>query len=285
MVKKIIICKGFPTKSFLTSAFFKKNQIMTNTCKKNNKCHNELMSTSSETFKSESDFIKFLLKAFFFFVHLAIMTEIVAYPSLKHVLRFIFFLYLSRPYYKTIKNRYYTFWTFSLFLLIYLFYKVYELHFVFSLGHIAILYLISSVILILKMYELSSPIYYPRFNWWEYDFRYRDDLKILVKALSHNDFELKARLTDLRRYAGCVALFEELKPGEEILISVDVNGEAVKLRGIVISRRRELLGRPYIYGIKFKFDSRTNKKRYTQLKKIWNKEKASKKRLKLRNAN
>jgi hypothetical protein len=243
------------------------------------------MSAESEVFKSESDLIKFLLKAFFFFVHLAIMTEIVAYPSLKHILRFIFFLYLSRPYYKTIKNRYYTFWTFSIFLLFYLLYKVYELHFIFGLSHIAILYLVSSIILIFKMYELSSPIYYPRFNWWEYDFRYRDDLKILVKPINQNDDEYKARLTDLRRYAGCVALFEELKPGEEILISVDINGESVKLRAIVMSKRRELLGRPYIYGIKFKFDSRTNKKRYTQLKLIWNKEKASKKRLKLRNAN
>jgi hypothetical protein len=238
------------------------------------------MSINKEPIKSESNLIKFLLKAFFFIVHLAIMTEIVAEPKLRHILRLAFFLYLSKPYYKTIKNRYYTFWTFSVLLLIYLSFKTveqYELNQI----HIAILYIISTLILILKMYLLSSPIYYPRFNWWEYDFRYRDDLNIIVKM---NDTNYEARLTDLRRHAGCIALFEEVEIGSEIIVSATVKNESVNLRGIVMSRRRELLGRPYIYGIQFKFDSRTNKKRYSHLVSIWEKDKNIKRKIKFANA-
>ena len=127
------------------------------------------------------------------------------------------------------------------------------------------------------MYILSSPIYYPRVSWWEYDFRYRDDLKIEVKE---GDHQYVARLTDLRRYAGCVAVFEELKLGDEITIIAKVDDASVSLRGQVMSKRRDLIGRPLIYGVQFKFDSRSNKKRYIQLVRLWKKEKNSKRKLK-----
>ena len=241
---------------------------------------NGIMSKSEQVFNYESKLIKFLLKAFFFIVHLAIMTEIVAEPKLRHIIRLAFFLYLSKPYYKTIKNRYYTFWTFSALLMIYLLFKIFE-QYELAQVHIAILYAISTFILLWKMYLLSSPIYYPRFNWWEYDFRYRDDLNIIVKM---NDTNYDGRLTDLRRHAGCIALFEEVEIGKEIMVSATVKNESVNLRGIVMSRRRELLGRPYIYGIQFKFDSRTNKKRYSQLVSMWEKDKNNKRKIKFANA-
>jgi hypothetical protein len=127
------------------------------------------------------------------------------------------------------------------------------------------------------MYILSSPIYYPRVSWWEYDFRYRDDLRIIVKA---GESEYEARLTDLRRYAGCVGLFEELKLGDEIIINAKINNVTMFLRGQVMSKRRYLIGRPVIYGVMFKFDSRVNKKRYIQLVQMWKKEKNNKRKLK-----
>ena len=235
------------------------------------------MDNIEQNFKSETNTIKFLLKSFFFFIHLAIMTEIVAGPKFRLVFRLLFFLYLTKPYYKTIKHRYYTYWTFSVMLFIYILFKINEQFFVFHHSHIGVLYLISCLILICKMYILSSPIYYPRVSWWEYDFRYRDDLKILI---NHNDQDFEARLTDLRRYAGCVALFEELKLGEEIMINAKVVDVSVKLKGQVMSKRRDLIGRPLIYGVKFKFDSRSNKKRYVQMVKIWKKQKNNKMKLK-----
>ena len=205
------------------------------------------------------------------------MTEIVAGPKFRLVLRLIFFLYLSKPYYKTIKHRYYTYWSFSVILFFYILFKINEQFFVLHHSHIGILYVISCLILILKMYILSSPIYYPRVSWWEYDFRYRDDLKIEVKE---GDHQYVARLTDLRRYAGCVAVFEELKLGDEITIIAKVDDASVSLRGQVMSKRRDLIGRPLIYGVQFKFDSRSNKKRYIQLVRLWKKEKNSKRKLK-----
>lgn len=229
------------------------------------------------TFKSETKTIKFLLKAFFFFIHLAIMTEIVAGPKFRLGVRLLFFLYLSAPYYKTIKHRYYTYWTFSFALFFYILFKINEQFFVLNQSHIGFLYLISCLILILKMYILSSPIYYPRVSWWEYDFRYRDDLRIKVKS---DEKEFDARLTDLRRFAGCVGLFEELKLGDEIIINAKVDDVTVNLRGQVMSKRRDLIGRPFIYGVRFKFDSRTNKKRYIHLVRLWKREKNNKRRLK-----
>jgi hypothetical protein len=127
------------------------------------------------------------------------------------------------------------------------------------------------------MYILSSPIYYPRVSWWEYDFRYRDDLRIKVKS---GESEYEARLTDLRRYAGCVGLFEELKLGDEIIVNAKIDDVTMILRGQVMSKRRYLIGRPVIYGVMFKFDSRVNKKRYIQLVQMWKKEKNNKRKLK-----
>jgi hypothetical protein len=232
-------------------------------------------------FKSETRVIQFLLKTLFFFIHLAIMTEMVAHFKISYVIRLIFFLYFVRPYHQTIKNRYYTYWTFSGLLFVYLLIKINEQFFQMHQDHIGVLYLIATLLLIAKMYILSSPIYYPRVSWWEYDFRYRDDLKITVK----NKYEkiLEARLTDLRRLAGCVALFEDLKLGEEIIVNAKVGVESVTLRGQVMSKRRELLGRPLIYGIQFKFDSKTNKKRYSMLEKMWKKEKNNKRKSKFAN--
>jgi len=235
------------------------------------------MEALEQTFKTETKTIKILLKAFFFFLHLAIMTEIVAGPKFRLGLRFLFFLYLSAPYYKTIKHRFYTYWTFSIFLFLHLLFKIYEQFFELHHAHIGILYLIAALILITKMYILSSPIYYPRVSWWEYDFRYRADLKIKVRI---NESEYDSRLTDLRRYAGCVALFEELKLGEEIIVTAKVDDVTVNLRGQIMSKRRELIGRPLIYGVMFKFDSRSNKKRYIQLVRLWEIDKNKKRKLK-----
>ena len=133
------------------------------------------------------------------------------------------------------------------------------------------------MILITKMYLLSSHLYYPQISWWEYDFRYRDDLKITVK-LGEN--EMLARLTDLRRHAGCVAMFEEIKLGEEILFNAALDDENIVLRCIVMSKRRDVIGRPLIYGVQFKFDSKSSKKRYINLERLWKKQKNNKRKMK-----
>nr|BDT26586.1 PilZ domain-containing protein [Bacteriovorax sp. HI3] len=228
-------------------------------------------------FRYETKTIKFLMRSFFFLIHLAIMTEIVATPKFRLFIRLLFFLWLAKPYYSTIKHRYYTYWSFSALLFCYLLFKIYEQFYILDNEHIGILYLISTLILVFKMYLLSSPIYYPVVSWWEYDFRYRDDLKISIKS---GENEFAARLTDLRRQAGCVASFSELKLGEEIVINAALDEDNVLLRGVVMSKRRDVIGRPIIYGVQFKFDSKSNKKRYIHLERLWKKQKNNKRKMK-----
>lgn len=239
------------------------------------------MEKLEQTFKSETKTIKFLMRALFFLIHLAIMTEFVDNPKFRIGIRLVFFLWLAKPYYETIKLRFYTYWSFSIVLFFYLIYKMYEQFYVLDHNHIAILYMLSTAVLLLKMYLLSSPIYYPQVSWWEYDFRYRDDLKIMIKS---QEQEYKARLTDLRRHAGCVAVFQDLKLGDEITVHAELDDDLVILRGLVMSKRRDIIGRPLIYGVQFKFDSRSNKKRYVSLEIMWKRQKKSKNRMKFARA-
>lgn len=234
--------------------------------------------------RTESRAISFLARALFFLIHLAIMTEIIAGPiKFRLFVRLLFFLWFVKPYLSTIKNRYYTYWSLSVALAIYLIIKINEQFFVMDRPHIGWLYVLAEVVLFCNMYLLSSPIYYPIVSWWEYDFRYRDDLKITVKH-DHGENELEARLTDLRRHAGCVSAFEEFKIGDPISIKATVEGESAILRGVVMSKRREYFGRAWNYGVQFKFEGKIAKKRFEQLGKLWVKEKDTKKKLRLAHA-
>lgn len=232
------------------------------------------MEPLEQQFKSETRTIAFLGQGLFFLLHLAIITELINDFALLTLIRLLFFFYFKNSFLKTIKQRYYTFWTFSFFLTLYLVYKMVSVEHL----HILLLYAIAQLFLFIEMYILSSPIYYPRVSWWEYDFRYRDDLPISLKF--GDEIEV-ARLTDLRRLAGCIALFRDVKLGEELTINSRVDDEEVSLKAIVMTRRRELVGRPIIYGVQFRFDNRSNKKRYIRLMKLWKKDKKNKKLLKL----
>ena len=94
-----------------------------------------------------------------------------------------------------------------------------------------------------------SPLFYPRITWWEYDFRFRGELKIDAQV---NDKDIPGRLTDLRRKAGCIVLFEKLQPGEEFTINYRKDDDEVNTYPVkVMSRRGSTLGRGYTYGVKF----------------------------------
>ncbi len=240
------------------------------------------MFKSFETqFRSESRAIFFLARFIFFCIHLGIMTEMIAGPmKFRHFFRFFFFLWFTKPFLTTIKNRNYTFWSLSVALAFYLMFKINEQFFTMNRAHIAWIYVVAEFSLIFNMYLLSSPIYYPIVSWWEYDFRFRDDLKIRVK-LDGGESELEGRLTDLRRHAGCVSSFEEFRIGDALIIKATVDGETATLKSIVMSKRREYFGRAWNYGVQFKFDSKISRKRYDQLGKLWIKEKTTKRKLRL----
>jgi hypothetical protein len=114
----------------------------------------------------------------------------------------------------------------------------------------------------MEMYILLSPIFYPRVNWWEYDFRYRDDIKADVKI---DEQSYKGRLSDLRREAGCLSCFEVLDIGA----TVDIEAEGNNYKAEIMSRREYSLGRPLHYGIKFVSNSSEDKIKLRTLFSKW----------------
>jgi hypothetical protein len=132
-------------------------------------------------------------------------------------------------------------------------------------------FLISSIFLCLEAYMLSSPIYYPRVFWWEYDFRFNPNLKIDVDEFG------EGRLTDVRRQAGCLIHFKEFSPGDVIRISLENFDSIFEVE--VMSKRQYSLGRPYHYGIRFIFERKEASKSYKNLSNFWEKNKNKKKKL------
>jgi hypothetical protein len=161
-----------------------------------------------------------------------------------------------RLYYLTIKKLYYTFWTFSIVLLVFLagkiiFYSMTPVQFY--------LHLLAVIFVVMEMYILHNPIYYPIVSWWEYDFRYRHDLKVSVSTENHES--LWGRLNDLRRESAGLQLFEDLPIGTVL----DVEYEDKKFKGEIMSKRRYSVGRPWTYGFKFYLNNEDEKHTYEKL--------------------
>ena len=178
---------------------------------------------------------------------------------------------------RTQRKLHYSYWSFSVILLIYIAVSLngiasFQEHF-----YLSLCYLLAMVFLSSEMYSLFSPVYYPLIRWWEYDFRYRDDLKVTVDVKGE---KLPGRLTDLRRGAGCVALFAEHHRGALLKIDLDKNDKIEPMQAIVVSRRQYSLGRPYTYGVKFKLPTENEKKKYYSLVKHWKNRKRLVKKLK-----
>jgi hypothetical protein len=188
----------------------------------------------------------------------------------------IFFFAYYRLYYRTVENLYYSFWTFSFTLLALLVYFLLSSIFYLNLDALVYLYLAALVFLLAEMYILSSPIYFPRVSWWEYDFRYRHDLKISVLFQARI---IEGRLTDLRRGAGCVVLFEDLQIGEMLKIK-DSDSSETEMTAEIMSKKEYTIGRGFTYGVKFHWNSPEEKKIFNRLCRLYKLEKSSKRKLK-----
>jgi hypothetical protein len=145
--------------------------------------------------------------------------------------------------------------------------------------NLIIIYLAALGLIALESYLISSPVFYPRVPWWEYDFRYRGDLKINV---SHKGENLEGRLTDLRRGAGCVLLFENIEIQDEVSIYPLDYDIGIELIAEIKNKREELVGRGISYGVKFVFNSEEQEKQYKRLTKLWTESKIIKKRHKFK---
>jgi hypothetical protein len=167
-----------------------------------------------------------------------------------------------RFYYQTAQKLYYTFWTFSGILASYLLIQLFQ-----SETNISYYSLLLALFFLgVEMYVLSSPIYYPIINWWDYDFRFRYDLKITPII---NNKHCEGRLTDLRRGAGCITLFEDLDVGKRIDLDITLEGESFNAIVEIMSKRQHSLGRPFHYGVNFITTEQFGKKQFILLVSKW----------------
>jgi hypothetical protein len=119
---------------------------------------------------------------------------------------------------------------------------------------------------IVQSYALSSPVFYPRVRWWEYDFRYRGELRVMTTYISDTQ---DARLTDLRRSAGCLQDFRDFSINEVVTIKLDEIDE--EFRATLLTKRDPNPGRGFVYGIKFKTDTKVDREKFQRLNILWSK--------------
>jgi hypothetical protein len=184
------------------------------------------------------------------------------------VLRFFVFILIYRWHFRIVKKLNYTYWTFSVVFIVYFSYKFLGHIFPPDFHKISAWYLLAMGILIGQMYILLSPIYYPRVNWWEYDFRFRDDIKIRIQ-LKGAQTSVEGRMTDLRRSAACVVAFEDFPLGEMVEIEIVGRNVSSKVRSQIISKRYYSLGRGNIYGVFFHFETTEEKYSFRRFSKLW----------------
>ncbi|MCO4755536.1 MAG: hypothetical protein KC478_13725, partial [Bacteriovoracaceae bacterium] len=135
---------------------------------------------------------------------------------------------------------------------------------------------LSGLFLSINCYIMSSPIFFPRVQWWEYDFRYRGDLKSLIKLPGRN---IESRVTDLRRNAACVESFAPLDLGTSVELEVEHDGVVYIVPASIRTSKEYVKGRPIRYGIIFDLSDEHNKSQFQKLRKLWNRNK----KVKIRN--
>ena len=169
-------------------------------------------------------------------------------------------------YYYSLKELLYTFWGITLFLatsLIYLFFDA--LGSEYFLNHATLIF---SMLVIhgIIIYIASSPVYYPRVYWWEFEFRYRADFKIFIE---HDNVIDEARMTDIRREGAALYSFENFEAETYLKLVFKYLDEAYEFQVVVGSKGRNIPGRPYSYGIKFILADKEDKNNYKRLAQSW----------------
>lgn len=206
---------------------------------------------------------------------MTIVTLVVAKIQSKELVRFftfvelIFFMAIFRGYLGSIKKLNYGLWGFSFIILLITFRNI--IHFSFVNFDIFLLYinLFSLTLFMINSYVMSSPLYYPRVRWWEYDYKYRADIKVFLKF---DNEKYEGRLTDLRRSEASIEMFEH--------VNLEETGELVARDLLPVSfqikNSKDIIhGRPIRYGLRFyKKD-----KAFLALKSFWSENKS----VKLRN--
>ncbi len=225
------------------------------------------------------DKVKFLTLMQFFFVLIAFIAEAFVTQSVLNF-SFIFQLILLIAsynfYYNALSNLYYSYWNISILLAIYYFVSLTRNFLVIGHPLIGIMYCFSLFFLIMACYIISSPLYYPRVHWWEYDFRFRADIRCSAEI---DGQQFRGRLSDLRRGAACLELFNHTHVGQPIQINLEILNQNFTLFAEIRSKREPIIGRSIIYGIKFVNNDLEQKQRLRLLTNYWHESK----KIKIRN--
>jgi len=225
------------------------------------------------------DKVKFLTLLQFIFVLVGFVAEALVTQSVLNF-SFIFQLILLFAtynfYYNALSNLFYSYWNISLVLAIY--YLVSLTRNFLVVGHpmIGVIFFFSLIFLFIACYIISSPLYYPRVHWWEYDFRFRADIRCVVEV---DGQQFRGRLSDLRRGAACLELFNHTHVGQPIQINLEILNQNFTLFAEVRSKREPIIGRSIIYGIKFVNNDLEQKQRLRLLTNYWHESK----KIKIRN--
>jgi hypothetical protein len=225
------------------------------------------------------DKVKFLTLLQFLFVLVAFVAEALVTQSVLNfsfIFQFILLIACYNFYYSALSNLYYSYWNISVLLMIY--YLVSLTRNFLVVGHpmIGILFLSSLIFLVIACYIIASPLYYPRVHWWEYDFRFRADIRCSAEI---DGEQFRGRLSDLRRGAACLELFNHAQVGQPIQINLEILNQNFTLFAEIRSKREPIIGRSIIYGIKFVNNDLEQKQRLRLLTNYWHESK----KIKIRN--
>lgn len=243
-----------------------------------------MTSISNLKFKDEFDKILalFILHGGLFLC--AKVYEFIRYEfSLLSFVGFIIWFIYYRFFYRMVRFLYYSFWTMAgvtIFAIITDMYSSLQKYEDISLFYF---YFLSMAAIFAVIYFLYSPIFYPNVSWWEYDFRYRNDIVTKVKVKDEDEGE--GRLVDLRRGNGGLSFFGKLEVGDKVILRPEYNELDKAFKVEIMSKRQHSIGRPYTYGLKFHFDSIEEKKDFVKFQKFWQFERKHKKLGKFKNGN
>jgi hypothetical protein len=185
-------------------------------------------------------------------------------------------------FYQTLRQLYYSFWNLSALVFFYYIFSIFRNYLILDSPLISLGYCASLLLLILSLYIISSPLYYPRVAWWEYDFRFRPDIRIWVET---DGERFRGRLSDLRRNAGCIEIFHHFPVGQTFKVSTEIMGKSFNLFARVKSKKEPILGRTVIYGVKFLAHELEEKQRLKLLTNLWIETKKIKLRSKFQKVN
>lgn len=216
--------------------------------------------------------LQFVLVLIGFFSE-ALVTKTMFYFSF--IIQFGLLLAVFNFYYNALSNLYYSYWNLSLLLTVYYLVGLIR-NFAVGYPMIGMLFCLSLAFLIMACYIVSSPLYFPRVHWWEYDFRFRADIRCWAEI---DNQQYRGRLSDLRRGAACLELFQHTNVGHPVQIHLEVLNQNFTLHAEVRSKREPIIGRSIIYGIKFVNFDLEQKQRLKLLTNYWRESK----KIKIRN--